>query len=262
MPLITLLTDFGSRDAFVGIMKGVILKISPEINIIDLTHGIQPQEVGEGAFILSSAYPFFPDGTIHICVVDPGVGSKRRAIIIETEKYVFVGPDNGIFAYVYLREPNVRVISITQTDYMLPQISNTFHGRDIFASVAAHIANGVPISRFGPEVTDYHTGLISIPVVKDNIICARVLHIDHYGNIITNVGKSLFTETTKNKKFQIRLAAMTIDRIRNSYDEVNIGSFLAIWGSVDQLEIAVNKGNAAKLIGVLQGDPVEIRIEN
>ena len=140
MSVITLLTDFGNQDAFVGTMKGVILGIYADAQIVDLSHEISPQRIEEGAFVLSAAYPFFPEGTVHVAVVDPGVGGDRRALIVETDRYWFVGPDNGVFAYVYANEKNVRVISVNQARFMLPRISQTFHGRDIFAPVAAHLA--------------------------------------------------------------------------------------------------------------------------
>ena len=259
--MITLLTDFGHRDAFVGTMKGVILGICPEIRIVDLSHEIYPQRIDEGAFVLRTAYPFFPDGTVHVAVVDPGVGGERRALIVETSRHRFVGPDNGVFAHVYAMESEVRVTSVTQTGYMLPRVSRTFHGRDVFAPVAAHLALGRPVSDFGTEITDYHTGSITEPAVSGDGIAGHVLHIDRYGNIITDIGESLFLAKTGGRRFHIRLSTLMLDRISDSYDEAAAGAALAILDSAGLLEIAVNGGSAADLLGVAPGDRVDVKIE-
>ena len=258
--MITLLTDFGHRDAFVGTMKGVILGICPEARIVDLSHGIAPQRIEEGAFTLRTAYPYFPDGTVHVAVVDPGVGGDRRAVIVETPRHLFVGPDNGIFAHVYARETDLRVVSVTETRYMLPRISNTFHGRDVFAPVAAHLALGRPVSCFGPEIDDFHAGSITSPTVHEGGIMGHVLHIDHYGNIITDIDDNLFLETTREKRFRITLPNLTLDRVSASYDMAAKGAALAILDSAGLLEIAVNGGNAAQTLGAAPGDRVEVDV--
>lgn len=259
--MITLLTDFGLRDAFVGTMKGVILGICPEARIVDLSHGIAPQRIEEGAFVLRTAYPYFPEGTVHVAVVDPGVGGARRALIVETPGYRFVGPDNGIFAHVYARENVNRVVSVTEPRFMLPEISNTFHGRDVFAPVAAHLALGAPVSDFGPEIADYDAGTVTEPVAHEGGITGRVLHIDRYGNIITDIGEPLFRKTTREKRFRIRLAALTLDRVSASYDEAADGAALAILDSAGLLEIAVNGGSAAKMLGAASGDRVDVEVK-
>ena len=260
MSVITLLTDFGHRDAFVGTMKGVILGICPKARIVDLSHGIAAQRIEEGAFILRTAYSYFPDGTVHVAVVDPGVGGERRALIVETPRYRFVGPDNGVFAHVYAMEPDLRVVSVTETGFMLPGISNTFHGRDVFAPVAAHLALGTPVTAFGPEIDDFHGGSITGPMVREGGIVGHVLHIDHYGNIITDIDDSLFLETTREKRFRITLSNLTLDRVSASYDEAAEGAVLAILDSAGLLEIAVNGGNAAQILGVTPGDRVEVDV--
>ncbi len=261
MSVITLLTDFGHRDAFVGTMKGVILGISPEARIVDLSHEITPQRIEEGAFVLRTAYPYFPEGTVHVAVVDPGVGGMRRALIVETPSYRFVGPDNGLFAHVYAGEPELRVVSVTEPRFILPEISNTFHGRDVFAPVAAHLTLGTPVSDFGPEITDYDAGTATEPMVHEGGITGRVLHIDRYGNIITDIGASRFLETTREKRFRIRLADFALDRVCASYDEAACGAALAILDSAGLLEIAVNGGNAAERLGVATGDRVDVELE-
>ncbi|MCY3713170.1 MAG: SAM-dependent chlorinase/fluorinase [Gemmatimonadetes bacterium] len=261
MSVITLLTDFGLSDAFVGTMKGVILGICPEARIVDLSHEITPQRIEEGAFVLRTAYAYFPEGTVHVAVVDPGVGGTRRALIVETSRHRFVGPDNGIFAHVYAREADLRVVSVTEPRFMLPEISNTFHGRDVFAPVAAHLALGAPVSDFGPEIADYETGTVTKPMAHEGGINGRVLHIDRYGNIITDIGDSLFLEKTRDKRFRIRLADFVLDRVSASYDEVAAGAALAILDSAGLLEIAVNGGNAAEKLGVSTGDRVDVEVE-
>ena len=260
MSVITLLTDFGQRDAYVGAMKGVILGICPEARVVDLSHVIAPQRIGEGAFVLRTAYPYFPKGTVHVAVVDPGVGGERRALIVETPEYRFVGPDNGIFAHVYARETDLRVISVIEPRFMLPRISNTFHGRDVFAPVAAHLALGRPVTDFGPEIDDFHAGSITEPTVHGGGITGHVLHIDHYGNIITDIGESLFLETTRDKRFAITLADLTLDRVSKAYDEAAGGAALAILDSAGLLEIAVNGGSAADLLGAAPGDRVDVEV--
>ena len=262
MSVITFLTDFGHRDAFVGTMKGVVLGICPEARIVDLSHEIAPQRIEEGAFVLRTAYPYFPAGTVHVAVVDPGVGGARRALIVETPEYRFVGPDNGIFAHVYAKEADLRVVSVTETRYLLPEISNTFHGRDVFAPVAAHLALGVPVSDFGPVIDDYNTGAFTEPVAREGGITGRVLHIDRYGNIITDIGESLFREATRGKNFRIRMAGLVLDRVCASYDEAADGTALAILDSVGLLEIAVNGGSAEEYLGVSTGYRVEVDVED
>ena len=261
MSVITLLTDFGHLDAFVGTMKGVILGICPEARIVDLSHGIAAQRIEEGAFILRTAYSYFPDGTVHVAVVDPGVGGERRALIVETPRYRFVGPDNGVFAHVYAREADFRVVSVTETRYMLPDISNTFHGRDVFAPVAAHLALGSPVSDFGPEIDDFHAGSVTGPTVRDGGITGHVLHIDRYGNIITDIDETLFLDMTREKRFRITLSDLTLDRVCASYDEAASGAPLAILASAGLLEIAFNGGNATGNLGVSTGDRVDVEVD-
>lgn len=261
MSVITLLTDFGNQDAFVGTMKGVILGIYADAQIVDLSHEISPQRIEEGAFVLSAAYPFFPEGTVHVAVVDPGVGGDRRALIVETDRYWFVGPDNGVFAYVYANEKNVRVISVNQARFMLPRISQTFHGRDIFAPVAAHLALGQPVSDFGPPIIDFSTGSITEPVVSMNRILGHVLHIDRYGNIITDIGENVFSKSTRGKCYQIKLSSLVLGHLSTSYDAVEAGAVLAILNSNGLLEIAVNGGSAAELLNLAPGDRVDVELE-
>ena len=185
--IITLTTDFGGKDAFAASMKGVILKIIPQTQIIDISNEINPQDIWEAAYVLRSAYGHFPKGTVHVAVVDPGVGSGRRPIIVVTESYYFVGPDNGLFTLIYQEAERIRVHHITSTHYYLPNPGPTFHGRDIFAPVAGWLAKGIASANFGDEITDYVKMNIPAPKTTQNSIEGHIVHIDRFGNIITNI---------------------------------------------------------------------------
>ena len=189
MPIITLITDFGSSDPFFGIMKGVILTICPSARIEDITHDIAPQNIYQANFVIQSSYHYFPKGTIHVCVVDPGVGSCRKPILIQTENYLFAGPDNGIFTGIIEKENIINVIELTEKKYWLKNVSQTFHGRDIFSPVAAHLAKGENSLNLGKKInTENLTRLnISRPIKKKDGYTGTVQFIDHFGNIITNI---------------------------------------------------------------------------
>lgn len=260
MPIITLLTDFGQQDGFVGTMKGVILGICPNASIVDISHDISPQDVDEAAFVLRNAYTYFPEQTIHVVVVDPGVGSDRRAVIVEVPGHTFVGPDNGVFSPVYHHESDPVVTEITNRAYMLPEISRTFHGRDIFAPAAAHLAAGVKSEAFGDRISDFIPGNATVPVLHENRIGGQIQHIDHFGNIITNIPESMFTDVTDGKTFVIRTGAYGFDRVCTSYADAAAGEPLAILSSAGFLEVAVNGGNAAERLGVKRGDRVEVAV--
>jgi len=258
--IITLITDFGASDIFVGVMKGGILNINPEAKIIDITHEIEPQDVIGGAFLLGSSYRYFPRGTVHLSVIDPGVGSERRAITVETEDYYFVTPDNGSLSHVLAEDAVRKAIELSNPDYFLPEISDTFHGRDIFAPVAAHISKGVPLENLGEIVTDLVKLPILTPQTSDDRIIAHVIYIDRFGNLITNISKSVFGKARRERDFVISIKDKQINQIKRAYSEVPTGELLGIFSSFGNLEIAVNGGNAAKNLGVEKGAPVEISL--
>ncbi|MBM3264907.1 MAG: SAM-dependent chlorinase/fluorinase [candidate division Zixibacteria bacterium] len=258
MPIITLLTDFGGRDGFVGAMKGVILDICPEAVIVDISHDIAPQDIREGAFVLRNACPYFPDGTIHVAVVDPGVGSHRRAIVVETSRHLFVGPDNGIFAYVYRMEKDFRVTRIAHSDFMLPTVSRTFHGRDVFAPIAAHLANGVGPKDIGPPVIDCDLGNIPEPLYRSDGILGHVIHLDRFGNIITDISEDDLLRIATGRSLCIEVGRATLDRLSVAYADVADGEPLALVNSAGLLEVAVRDGDAARQIGVKRGDDVTV----
>jgi S-adenosylmethionine hydrolase len=277
-PVITLLTDFGEADAFVGIMKGVILDIAPNAQLVDLSHLIAPQDVKHAAYILMTATPFFPEGTVHLVVVDPGVGSARRPIGVQTSKAYYIAPDNGVLSYVLGQEENYRVVELADPRYRLPDPSSTFHGRDIFSPAAAHLAAGVPLDELGPEVEN--PVLLERPrfIISADLVEAEVLNIDHFGNLRTSILlldwvdeetlelNTLFAIQPENepaKRFKastvlIEVGELKIDGISTTFSDVQLGLPLAYVGSEGGLEIAINQGNAARKYNVKQGDIVTV----
>jgi len=241
-PVITLLTDFGTADYFVGAVKGAILSINPRAVIVDLTHEIPLQDIEAGAFTLLAAYQTFPAGTIHVGVVDPGVGSERRPIIVSANEQFFVGPDNGLFTYIYDRESSHRVVHVTSNRYFRPSVSSTFHGRDIFAPVAAALSNGVGLEEFGAEIDDtVRLSSLETPL--------RIIHIDRFGNCVTNITRDRLAKS-------LVINGQTISEFRRFYGDGDDESLFAIWGSAGFLEISVNGGSAAKVLSVKRGDEV------
>jgi len=258
-PIITLTTDFGLTDGYVASMKAVILSIDPTARIVDLCHEIRPQDIAHGAFVLATAYKYFPQGTIHVAVIDPGVGSNRRAILVKTPDFYFLGPDNGIFSYIFKEETIESVIVVDNPKFMLERISNTFHGRDIFAPVAAHLASGTVPKKFGTEETNPVKLPIPSPKYNQNMIVGNVLCIDRFGNIITNIRKDFWETTVSNRRFMI-YCGKRIEQINRSYAESHEGDILAIFNSSDYLEISKNRGNAAEELDMDSGSELEIDI--
>jgi len=243
LPVITLLTDFGTADYYVGAVKGAILSVNPNVVIVDITHEIPPQDIEAGAFTLLAAYKTFPRGTIHVAVVDPGVGSSRRLIIVGANNQFFVGPDNGLFTYIYDREPSHRTFHLTASEYFRPNPSSTFHGRDIFAPVAAALSTGIAPDQFGPEIND----AVRLPSLETPL---RIIHIDRFGNCITNITREVF----EGKSLSIN--GRTITSLRNFYGEALPEELFAIWGSTGFLEISVNGGSAAQVLGAKRGNTI------
>ena len=242
--MITLLTDFGTADYFVGAVKGAILSVNPAAVIVDITHEIPPQDIAAGAFTLLAAYKTFPAGTIHFAVVDPGVGSTRRPIIVSANEQFFVGPDNGLFSYIYDREPSHKTFHVTADRFFRSSVSSTFHGRDIFAPVAAALSNGVAPEEFGPEIND----AVRLPSLETPV---RIIHIDRFGNCVTNITRDLSPR-------EIVVNGRTLSEFRQFYGGGDDQSLFAIWGSAGFLEISVNGGSAAKLLGAKRGDEVSL----
>lgn len=259
--IITLMTDFGTSDHYVGVMKGVILNINPQVQIVDITHTIPPQDVHAAAFLIDSAYRYFPTGTIHVIVVDPGVGSERQAIVCQTETGYFVCPDNGILTHILHDEEQVRTVTVENSAYFLPQVSNTFHGRDIFAPVAAHLSCGVPIDKIGSPVAPPVQLPLLTPQVMDKAIIGQVIWIDSFGNLVTDISHEILDSLGERNSVVICAGSAKIDHLNCSYAESAVGEALAIVGSFNRLEISINQGNAAQTLGLKRGDTITICME-
>ena len=263
--IITLLTDFGLKDVYVGVMKGVIAQVNPHLKVIDLTHQIPPQNLFAARFCLHNAYPYFPPETVHLAVVDPGVGSIRRAIAIQLPNGFLVGPDNGIFSGVLenLELENIKVVTLTNSEYwQADKPSRTFHGRDIFAPVAAHISSGVNLENLGEKINPESLVKLSLNNITftDSGIAGCVQHIDHFGNIITNIYRSYITKknwsliVNNNDDFS---PAQTISS-GNTYADCKLGELIAIIGSHGFVEIAANGGSAEEQLNLKSRDKIEI----
>ncbi len=256
--IVTLTTDFGLQDAYVGAMKGVILGIAPGARLVDLCHQIPSQDVAAGAFVLYSAYRCFPAGTVHVAVVDPGVGSARRGILVETPSYRFLGPDNGLFSPIYAAEQVERIVEVRNRDLALPEVSATFHGRDIFAPAVAHLCRGVPVDAFGPPVSDPVRLDLWAVAVEAGGVRGHIVHVDRFGNGITNLSRSQIEATAGDRPLRVEAAERMFDRLSRTYADVPEGEALVLYGSQDTLEISVNGGSAEETLGVQRGDGVRV----
>lgn len=252
----TLTTDFGTQDAFVGTMKGVILSRCPGVQLVDLTHEVPPEAIRIGALRLASAVPFFPEGTVHLAVVDPGVGGARRPIAAEARGQRFVGPDNGVLSLVAPRSaPGWRAVELTSQEHRLPQVSNTFHGRDVFAPAAAHLACGGALQDLGEAVESMVELLIPPAQRSGRIIRGVVLDIDRFGNLLTNICAA---DLAGSHVEQVSVGVLRLHGLSTSYDADQ--EAVAVIDSAGQLEIAVPRGNAAQKLNVGLEDPVEVRL--
>jgi len=255
-PIITLLTDFGTKDHYVAAMKGVILSINPGCLLVDISHDVVPQDIQEGALILANTFFYFPKRTIHLSVVDPGVGSPRKPVLLVTQNYFFVGPDNGLFGLVAQRERVKQLVVLTRKKYFLPSVSMTFHGRDIFAPVAAHLSLGVKPSAFGYETRSLNELEIQRPIVKDGKLSGEILHIDTFGNLVSNISEERLFQFIRGRPFLIRAGRKGIRDLKSGYWEGKKGEPIAMIGSSGFLEISVREGNAQKMLRAKRGDPI------
>jgi len=256
--IVTLLTDFGERDGFVGIVKGVLLGICPSVRLVDLSHGVVPQDVTGGALVLASAVGHFPPGTIHLAVVDPGVGTARRAILIETERFVLVGPDNGLLSLAAERSPVRSVIHLDRSEYFSVTPSDTFHARDVFAPVAAHCACGVAPGELGSRVDGLER--LSLPEARrlDDAIEGQVIHVDRFGNLICNILREDVTAFLDHG-VSISIGGVQIPQISPHYSAVREGKPVAVWNSWGRLEIAIRNGSAARHLRARNGDRIQVK---
>jgi S-adenosylmethionine hydrolase len=262
--VVTFTTDFGLQDPFVGILHGVVLNIHPETQIVDICHAIPSFDVLDAAWTIAQSYRFFPPRSVHVIVVDPGVGSARRPILAETEEYIFVAPDNGVLSLVEAREPKFTVRHITSDRYFLQPVSQTFHGRDIFSPVAAWLSKGVAPAEFGPEISDYvRLPLPAVEHIGENSLRGVVLKVDKFGNLITNVSEqeapALFAATPPSVKLLI--AGQEITRVCRSYAEGSDHELFAIVGSSGYVEIAARQASAAEKLSAGVGTPVGVLLE-
>src|SRR5947208_13470444 len=263
-PIVTLTTDFGLNDHFVGTMKGVILKIVPNAEIVDICHSVQAFDILDGALALAQAYSYFPPRTVHLVVVDPGVGSARRPIIASSEEQNFVAPDNGVLSLMYAREERLSVRHVTSEHYFLQPLSNTFHGRDIFAPVAAYLAKGVDHEKFGEEITDFVRFNAPRPKPTDaNTIRGVVLKVDRFGNLVTNItaqdAPALFQVPLP--AFKMAIGQREVTSFKTNYADGAPNELFAILGSMGYLEIAANRSAAAQLAGAGKGTEVSLVLE-
>lgn len=260
--VIALLTDFGIEDPYVGAVKAVISGINPKVQIIDISHHVPPQDIQEGAFILYSSYKYFTKDTIFVAVVDPGVGTRRRIVCVRTGQYTFLAPDNGLLSLVLSKEKPLLTVEVTNTRYFLPEVSSTFHGRDIFAPVAAHLSRGLNPTKLGRRIDDLHTFPISSPIPKEKgVLEGEIIHIDRFGNLITNVEHE-WAEILTHGLASISIKDKKIFNVSRTYQEGQVGELLALFGSSGHLEISVNMGNAKEVLGCTRGDKVVVRYKD
>ena len=259
-PLITLTTDFGEADYYVPAMKGAILTVNPQAEIVDLTHQIPPHDIYTAAFTLLCCYGDFPKLALHVVVVDPGVGTSRRPILVMTDDYNFIGPDNGVFSYIYQREHVNRIVHLDQPHYFRDQVSNTFHGRDVFAPAAGYVSKLIDWNRMGVEISDPVRFNIPTPVVGGNQqVRGHVVHVDRFGNVITNItAAELPPELATGAR--VRIGKHEAARVLKTYGEANSGELFAYFGSAGFLELAVPRHSAARLVEARRGVEVEVLV--
>ena len=261
--IITLMTDFGLRDPYVPMMKGVILSINPEAKIVDISHGVKAGSIFQAAFLLRETYPFFPPGTVHVAVIDPSVGSERRLIAMEVDSHLFVGPDNGLFWPILQAHPASTIIHLTRDEYFLPEVSYTFHGREVFAPVAAHITLGVTLDALGDPIGDPAKLAVPIPYEKEGVLYGEIVRVDNFGNLITNIHQEDFEKFLSLAPPVIEIGNLTVKKFGFKYADVEEGEPLALINSSHWLEIAVNLGRASDYLekesGEIVGTLVQVR---
>jgi S-adenosyl-L-methionine hydrolase (adenosine-forming) len=256
-PIITLTTDYGTNDHLVGTLKGVILKINPDVTIIDITHHVTPFDLLDGALSIGAAYSYFPARTIHVVVVDPGVGTDRRPLLVSAENQYFVAPDNGVLSLIYERDPNVVVRHANVEHYYLQPVSKTFHGRDVFAPVAAWLAKSGQSSAMGDVIEDYKKLAMPRPKATNDVLKGVVMRVDGFGNLITNFrAEDLSEDARQAGKVNFQVGTHAVSRLVETFALGNANEPIAYVGSSGYVEIAVNKGNAARTLSLGRGAAV------
>ncbi|MGE5840560.1 MAG: S-adenosyl-l-methionine hydroxide adenosyltransferase family protein [Deltaproteobacteria bacterium] len=254
--IITLTTDFGLSDPYVAMMKGVILSINLPAMLVDVTHQIETGSVSQAALLVRETFPYFPEGTVHLAVVDPGVGSSRRPIALEAAGHFFVGPDNGLFWPVFKDFEETRAVQLTQSRFFLPGITQTFHGREIFAPVAARLSLGLSLESLGPTVRDPTELAIPRPYIEAGILCGQIIRVDNFGNLVTNISGRELTDFVESASSRIEAGKLVIRKLSRIYADCEQGEPLALINSSGLLEIAVNLGRASEYIGLRDGELV------
>lgn len=258
--LITLTTDFGVQDHYVGVLKAVILSIAPEMRMIDISHEIPPQDIMAGAWVVRNSAMLFPPNSVHLVVVDPGVGTSRKPIALQIEDQFFVGPDNGIFSLIADQYEH-HAVELTNPDFWRPNPSKTFHGRDIFAPVAAHLAKGTDIHELGEPLESLETYRWAVPISDKDGVQGWIVHIDRFGNLVTNIPKEMIDEAGEGANLKIYVGNTILDRLVETFGDVTEGEPAAYIGSSGMLEIAINKGDAHEMLGVEKGAQISIVIQ-
>lgn len=259
-PIITLTTDYGTNDHLVGVLKGVILKINPEVQIVDITHGVTPYDLLDGAMAITNAYPYFPPRTIHVVIVDPGVGTDRRPLLVSGQNQYFIAPDNGVLSGVYDKEQNFLVRHLTAEHYFLHPVSKTFHGRDVFAAVAGWLSKNWQPGSMGEEITDFKRFALPKPKEADGTLKGVVLKVDSFGNLITNFRvEDLPADAMEKGAIHLQVGSHAIGKLVPTFAQGNAGEAVAYVGSSGNVEIGVNKGSASKTLGLGRGTPVLLK---
>ncbi|NVM56868.1 MAG: SAM-dependent chlorinase/fluorinase [Desulfobacterales bacterium] len=265
VPVVTLLTDFGLQDEYVGVMKGVMLSINSSVRLVDLTHQVTRHDIMEAALAINASFRYFPKGSIHVILVDPGVGGKRKIICLRKEGYFFIAPDNGVLSLVIQDGKVDEICAVTNQAYFLKPVSNTFHGRDIFAPVAAHLSKGVDMLRLGQRLalSDIITLDIPAPFLSSgHELVGNIISIDHFGNLVTNIDHETFErfrDEQRSEDIVIRLGKFKIQGVSKSYDSVQTGSPLAVFGSRNLLEISVNQADARTYFKANIGQAIRLK---
>lgn len=256
-PTIALLTDFGTRDHYAGVLKGVVLSICPDATVVDLSHDLPAHDIPFAALELAATYKYFPAGTIFLVVVDPGVGTARRGLAAEAGEWKFVAPDNGVLTEVFHEIAPKKVVELTERKYARPTVSRTFEGRDRFAPAAAWLAKGILLPALGRQVSDYQLLALPRPKVDGAVLHGAVVRLDRFGNVVTNIDRKT-CEKFGQGPVQVTIAGRTIAKIVSTYSEIAAGELGALFGSTDHLEFAAHAASAAEVLGVRVGDPVVV----
>ena len=257
-PVVALLTDFGTRDHYAGTMKGVALDICPDLTFVDITHEIAPHDTLGGALELEASYKYFPPGTIFLVVIDPGVGSVRRAIAAEAGPYRFVAPDNGVLTQALDELSSPRVVELTEPRYARPTVSRTFEGRDRFAPAAAWMASGIELGELGQPLTSWNRVQVPTPTIADGRVSGQVLRVDRFGNLVSNLDRRTFDRFARGGGVGVAVGLHTVVPVVTTYADAAPGSVCALFGSSEHLEIAVSGGSAAEQLGLARGAEIAL----